>query len=311
MTVTIGDCVYVLIISPPAYCSNDCDEGYELTSIGNIACTPISGTDTYSWSFDLSVPDGTGSVTFWIDIEGDNNYTKIKGPVHKFSGLSLTTDCIRVVLAEDDDEFCQATFYICPPKPCGDCEFEPIIDDIICVGSGLSSTFNVQLEVEAVPGKHLCYKSKVPGGSASTGASLPTNQLLTGFTDSIFLTIYLCDNANCNTGCTPTPDCFKSFYVPKPNFGCASSLTAVNEPMGSDQDALLDIFPNPTSGDLYCEVYIEALEYYIIDVTGTVIISGQLKQGRQRLDVSLSSGVYYIMCKDTLGGYQKVKLIRL
>jgi hypothetical protein len=311
MTIVVDSCIYEFDIIAPQYCSKDCDEDYLSTLVENIQCTTDISTDIDTWSFDIKVQDGTG--TYWIEVDGGGRTEKNKGTKYTYSGLSMETKCVKVILSPAENSICENIFYVCPPEPCGvECDIEPIVEEIICVPGIPDNTFNVQVNVDGVPGSTLCYKTyNISLLTSSTGSPLPMNQLITGLTTESYLTVYLCDNSNCNSGCSPTPECFKTFYVPNPDFGCSSNMTVKVDEKELNQEALIYIYPNPTSGDIYIDVISQIINYRIVDISGTIIKEGQLLKGDHKLNASLPKGVYYIIVNDTKGLQSVTRLIHL
>ena len=179
----------------------------------------------------------------------------------------------------------------------------------LCLTYGTPTTFDVQINVDGVPGKYLCYKSQTPTGNPSSGASLPTNQLITGFTEDIYLTIFLCDNANCNTNCSPTPECFKTFYIPMPDYDCSASMIVSYDHIMEEENNIIKVFPNPSKGQILADVMSEYVDYQILDVSGTLVNGGRLPTGKHTINILLPEGIYYILGNNEKGITTTTKLV--
>ncbi|MPS75171.1 MAG: T9SS type A sorting domain-containing protein [Chryseobacterium sp.] len=93
-----------------------------------------------------------------------------------------------------------------------------------------------------------------------------------------------------------------SAYITEENAYSASLLPLEFETLavGDIAKSKIQIYPNPAKGELFVTIENSDSEYKIIDAKGSLVFTGKLTSGKNRIDVSkLTAGVYYIVSGNT------------
>lgn len=301
LTIVVGDCVFNAPIIPPNYCPT-CNDLSEVV-IDNVQCNEM--TDT--WSFDLFVP---GSGNYNLKYNGSAS-SGTRGQINTVSGISFDEECRNYEIAFGQ---CEASFTICPPKPCDEeCDLDAYIESVSCSVDGSTVEFSVDLNVSGYS-NYLCYEAKSTGGginpTLSTG-QLTGSQTIGTFTQEIYIVLYECENADCSTDCTP-PTCFKVIYVPVPDSDLCIEEFLVGNTSDKESPKMLSISPNPSRGDGFVVISeINNLDYKIVDLGGKSIQSGVFQKGSQDIYIEGPGGVYFLQYKNEAGKVTSVELIKM
>ena len=300
-------CYYELLVTPPDYCGN-CSEFYEVV-IDNIQC--ISGSPD-KWSFDIMVP-GTGVYYLVGSGTSGSPYDRGTANTYTITISDVSSGCEEYTIKNLPINGCISYFTVCPPKPCSvTCNIEARVESQTCSYSNGVVSYYIQLDVSDNSGKFKCYiaTDKIPN-ILSQGA-LPPSQSIGPFTEEIYLTIYLCSNADCTTGCT-SPNCFKSIYVPKPDITrCNQPLILGTSPVEDIQKKEVMVIPNPIQNDeLILKSDLERTSFEVYSLDGQIIHRDSFAGVKYIHKLALKSGIYILRYSRSNGESSSLKFVKM
>ncbi|MCZ2100161.1 MAG: T9SS type A sorting domain-containing protein [Chitinophagales bacterium] len=305
-TVTIGECVYKLLITPPDYCSG-C-EIFRKLKISKFQC--IAGSPD-TWSFDINVPyAGGGQYELIPSSTASKNYNQ----TYTIYPGNIGTECMEYILKTMDLPTCEVTFTVCPPKPCDvECDIEITNRTWSCE---MDLNGNYQYYVHLEGSGYTCYS--VDGGTLQL---FPSTGIIGPFTTDVTLVLYYCPAISINpcADCDDS-DCYKVLKIFEPD--CENNnepnnpmpvgriiSNAGNEPQSSE----VKVIPNPIERDMLRIVSgYEKTSIDIIDINGRLLDKVTFEAKEHIMDVSrLTQGSYFIRYRDNHGKIRYIHFVKL
>ncbi|MCC6752850.1 MAG: T9SS type A sorting domain-containing protein, partial [Saprospiraceae bacterium] len=301
-------------IIPPDYCSG-CS-ALSKVRISNIQCNPATGT----WSYDIFIPGPVPpigdcwNIDFGPDRQFNTTYTIPAGPVSNLGCINPTFNYYEN--CNTTHEFaCNASFDICPPKPCNNgnyesCDLEAYFDGIQCIdNSNGNYSYTVEFNVSDAP--YPCYRSFTPGNLNLVEGSF-SNPLGPFYDAERYFVIYSCGDVIPFTCVCPNTGCYKIFKVRKPEDcleredfsgnNTSSIFTNPNE---------VEILPNPVSEEWLLRSKLEKTEFEILSSSGVRIFSGTFNGSEHQLNIPLPKGLNLLKYKNSQGEYTSLKFAKL
>ncbi len=305
MTVNIEDCLKSFHIDVPKHCGSCAD--FNDYIISNVICNnknTISPLDD-TWSFELFVSHPTGS-TYSI-----NNIPGFEFNASNLITLGLIKDgCITLVLQGGPNN-CISNIIVCPPKPCStnpSCNLEVYINNLICDEE--TDGYYIDLSISNSNSQYLCYKSEAIGGGLNDPNNKNGNIIgsqIGPFTKEIYLTIFLCDMADCS--CL-TPNCYKTIYVPK--IECPQEIhIGNNRDLNNDGYSELLIYPNPNSkSTFFIETKLTESEFEIFNFSKQLVFKDKFIGKNHTIEFNQPAGIYYVRYKSSSGWYKYLNILK-
>jgi hypothetical protein len=315
LTLYYDGCSDTFQIIPPDYCSG-CS-ALSKVRINNIQCNPATG----NWSYDIFIPGPVPPVgDCWnIDNGPDRQfnitYTIYVGQVSNLGCINPTINYYEY--CNTTHQFiCNASFDICPPKPCNNgnyesCDLEAYFDGVQCIDNGNGNySYSVEFNVSDAP--YPCYKSFTPGILNIVEGPF-SNPLGPFYEPERYFVIYSCGEVIPYTCECSNTECYKIFKVRKPldciereDFGGKNTSSVLMTPKD------VEIHPNPViSEEWIIHSNLERTEFEIISASGNRILSGKFIGTEHHLKIPLSKGLYLLKYKNSMGEFTSLKFIRL
>jgi hypothetical protein len=320
LSVQVGDCVYKFTVTPPEYCSftQGCDL-FGGTVINNVTC------NNNTWSYDIFLPTPAGQNPIQYTVGTTPCFTGYACTIYEGS-ITFPPRCIEkeISISLPNGSLCYTKFTICPPKPCPiippatPCDLEMDIRNIKCDPNN-ANQFEIDIDVSTNTTQYICYRtnsgpnsagSQVGSTSTNSGNSLDGNTdfVLTGMTGDVYVIAYLCPTPGCN--CT-SPSCYKIIHVPQPK-DCSNRLNITGRSKSEKKEDILQVIPNPFYNDEFELLStMEETKFELYNSSGVLLHRNSFKGTNHRINLVLSTGMYFIRYIDSHGEYKGVKVVKI